>query len=214
MELKLTATKRTEAGSTAAKSIRAAGNIPGVVYGAGKETQPVSVRATDFEKVWKSAGESTLISLEGVGAQTLVLIQDVTVDPLYHTPIHVDLLAVDADKPVEVDVPLVFVGVAPAEKELGGMLVKVMHELEIEALPKNLPHEIQVDISTLKTFDDQVRVADIVLPAGVTAKTGAAEVVALVQEAKEEEEAPVVPVDVSSVEIEKKGKEEEAPTAE
>lgn len=214
MELKLTVTKRTTSGSRVAKALRSAGELPAVVYGAVKETQPITLKTVEFEKVWKSAGESTLISLDGLGSETLVLIQDVTTDPLYNTPIHADFLAVNADKPVEVDVPLVFVGVAPAEKELGGTLVKVMHEIEIEALPKNLPHEIEVDISSLKTFDDQVRVEDIVLPKGVTARVGASEVVALVQEAKEVEEVPAEAVDVTAVEIEKKGKEEEAPAAE
>jgi large subunit ribosomal protein L25 len=214
MELKLTVTKRTTSGSRVAKALRSAGELPAVVYGAVKETQPITLKTVEFEKVWKSAGESTLISLDGLGSETLVLIQDVTTDPLYNTPIHADFLAVNADKPVEVDVPLVFVGVAPAEKELGGTLVKVMHEIEIEALPKNLPHEIEVDISSLKTFDDQVRVEDIVLPKGVTARVGASEVVALVQEAKEVEEVPAEAVDVTAVEIEKKGKEEEAPVAE
>ena len=212
METTLTAKKRTESGSKVARALRAGGEIPAVVYGAIAETQPITLTAAEFEKVWKSAGESTLIALSGIGKETLVLIQDVATDPLYGTPVHVDLLAVDADKPVEVGVPLVFVGVAPAEKELGGTLVKVMHELEVEALPKNLPHEIQVDISTLKTFDDQIRVSDIVLPPGVTTRDNASDVVALVQEVKEEVE-PVAPVDVTAVEIEKKGKEEEASAA-
>lgn len=214
MELTLSVTKRTTSGSKVAKALRSAGELPAVVYGAVKETQPITLKTVEFEKVWKSAGESTLISLDGLGSETLVLIQDVTTDPLYNTPIHADFLAVNADKPVEVDVPLVFVGVAPAEKELGGTLVKVMHEIEIEALPKNLPHEIEVDISSLKTFDDQVRVADLVLPKGVTVRVGESEVVALVQEVKEVEEVPAEAVDVTTVEIEKKGKEEEAPTTE
>lgn len=212
MEMRLTATKRSRAGSKAAKALRAAGEIPAVVYGAAKESEPISLKAGEFEKVWKSAGESTLITLSGAGSDALVLIQDVALDALYQTPIHVDLLAVEADKAVEVDVPLVFVGVAPAEKELGGTLVKVMHELEIEALPKDLPHEIAVDISLLKTFDDQIRVGDLILPAGVTAKDAPSEVVALVQEVKEEV-VPEEPVDVTAVEIEKKGKEEEAAPA-
>lgn len=212
MEVTLTAKKRTDSGSKAAQALRASGEIPAVVYGAIAETQPITLATAEFEKVWKTAGESTLIALSGIGKETLVLIQDVATDPLYGTPIHADLLAVDADKPVEVGVPLVFIGVAPAEKDLGGTLVKVMHELEVEALPKNLPHEIQVDISVLKTFEDQVRVSDIVLPVGVTALDSASDVVALVQEVKEEEE-PVAPLDVTAVEIEKKGKDEEAPAA-
>lgn len=209
MSINLSAQPRTETGTKAARKLRTEQLVPAVLYGGAKEEPThLSVPRKEFEKAWNEAGESTVINLTGVNGGKDVLIQDVTVDPIYGAPIHVDFYAVRSDVAVEVEVELVFTGVAPAEKELGGTLIKVMHEIAIEALPKNLPHEIEVDISGLKTFDDQIHVNDIKMPAGVTAVTDGEEVVALVQAAQEEEptEAPVG--DVASVEVEKKGKEE------
>ena len=210
MTFELTAKQRAALGTRASKGIRKGGGLPGIVYGAGEEAQTVEIPANEFEKVWKAAGESTIITLKGLGKERSVLIQDVELDKIFGTPIHVDLLAVKADEEVEVGVPLVFTGAAPAEKDLGGSLVKVMHEIEVSALPKNLPHEITVDLSGLKTFEDQIKVGDIVLPAGVKAVSGESEVVALVQPPRaEEEEKPAEPIDLSKIEVEKKGKVEE-----
>jgi len=211
MTLTLQAEKREATGTKACEALRKDGKVPAVVYGAGDDTLAITLDAKAFEQTWSEAGESTVINIEGLGKEKAVLIQDVAVDPLYGTPVHADLYAVRTDQAVEVEVPLVFRGVAPAEKELGGTLIKVMHNLPIEALPKDLPSEIEIDISTLATFDDQVQVKDVKLPAGVTASVEADEVIALVQEAREEEEPEVEPADVADIEVEKKGKEEEAP---
>jgi large subunit ribosomal protein L25 len=111
--------------------------------------------------------------------------------------------------------PLVFEGVAPAIKELAGTLTKVLHEVEIEAKPADLPHELTVSIDSLVDFDAKVVAKDIKLPAGVTLITDPEEVVALVSEVKEEVEA--APVDLSAIEISvEKGKkeEEEVPASE
>ena len=210
----LNAKKRTETGSKKVAKLRAEGELPGVVYGAGSESEPIILDSKEFEKIWRIAGESTMLTLAGLGETRSVLIQDVEVDKLLSTPIHVDLLAVKADEVVEVSVPLTFTGVAPAEKDLGGSLVKVMHEITIEALPKDLPHEITVDLTTLKTFDDQIHVEQLQLPSGVTVLTSPTDTVALVQPPQAEEEEPEAPVDLSEVEVEKKGKTEEEESTE
>ncbi len=212
MTLTLSAKPRSEKGTRACRALRTQGLVPAVVYGAGAEPQSLTLTAKEFEKVWHDAGESTIIELSGLAKKATVLIHDVTVDPIYSLPTHVDLYAVRTDQAVTVEVPLVFVGVAPAEKELGGTLIKVMHELEVEALPKDLPHEIEVDISALVTFEDQLHVRDLVLPAGVQATAEPDEVVALVQAAHEMEEESAAAADVTAVEVEKKGKEESADT--
>lgn len=214
MTLAITVEPRSQTGTHASRKLRAAGRVSAVIYGAGmtEGSFPVSIALTDFEKVWHEAGESTVIDVHGVpGGTKSALIHDVTVEPLYGTPIHIDLYAVRTDRTVEVSVPLIFTGTAPAEKELGGTLIKVMHEVDIEALPKDLPHEIVVDISTLKTFDDQIHIHDIKLPAGVQMTTDANEVVALVQEPTSiQEETETGPIDLSKIAVEKKGKEEVA----
>lgn len=201
----LTATKRSKTDHLG--SLRTNGMIPAVVYGARVENTSISVSSIDFIKAFKEAGESSTIMLDLAGKKIDVLIHDVHVDPVKGFPIHVDFLAIDINKPVIVKVPLEFTGVAPAEKAGLGTLSKVIHEIEIEALPKNLPHTILVDISSLETLENQIHAKDIALPTGVTLITDENEVVALVAVVKEEVEE--VPVDLSAIEVEKKGKKEE-----
>jgi len=184
--------------------------VPAVVYGARVENTSISVPSTDFIKVLKAAGESSTVALNLDGKNIDVLIHEVQVDPVKGFPIHIDFLAIDMNKPVEVVVELEFTGVAPAEKAGLGSLMKVLHEISIEALPKDLPHTIIVDISSLQTLDDQIHVKDIVAPKGVTIITDADEVVALVAPAKAEKVESDTPADLSSIEVEKKGKQESA----
>ncbi len=215
---KLTATKRSKTDRLAI--VRSNGMVPGVVYGARVENQMISVSSVEFEKILKVAGESSTIVLEiegdkktGTSQKIDVLIHDMQVDPVKGFPIHVDFLAVDMNKPIEVTIPVEFIGTAIAEKNSLGVLVKVMHEIEIEALPKDLPHNVVVDVSTLAVLDDQIHISDIKLPKGVTMKTPMDEVIALIAPIKEEKEEETV-VDLSSIEVEKKGKKEEEQTEE
>src|ERR1700752_2531805 len=127
----LIATKRSKTDKLA--SIRTNGMVPAVVYGARVENTSISVSSIDFVKVFKTAGESSTIVLELEGKKIDVLIHQVQVDPVKGFPIHIDFLAIDMSKPVEVTIPLEFTGVAPAEKEGLGSLVKVLHESQIEA---------------------------------------------------------------------------------
>lgn len=213
----LTATKRGKTDKLS--TIRNNGMVPAVVYGAQVENQLVSVLSTDFVKILKVAGETSTIVLDIAGStekekptKVDVLIHEVQVDPIKGNPIHVDFLAVDMNKPVEVAIPLEFTGTAKAEKDGFGTLVKVLHEIEIEALPKDLPHNIEVDVTVIATLEDLIHVKDIKLPKGVKLVTDENEVVALVAAAKEEKES--TPVDLSAIEVEKKGKKEEEAAAE
>lgn len=192
---------------------RAEGKLPVVVYGAGAAPGNYFVDARSFEKIWKEAGESTMVSLSYDGKQKDALIHDVQVDPLKQTAIHADFYLVDENKPVEVAVPLEFEGVSPAVKNLGGVLVKVMHEVEISVLPKELPQHLVVDLTKLEDFESRVTAGDIELPNSASLVTDAGDVVVLAEEPKEEVEEEA-PADITAVEVEKKGKEEEAPAAE
>jgi len=201
-------------------NIRTNGMIPAVVYGARVENTMISVSSIDFEKILKVAGESSTISLEVVDSEGKgspkkfdVLIHDMQFDPVKGFTIHVDFLAIDINKPVEVTIPIEFTGVAPAEKNSLGILVKVLHEVEVEGLPKDLPHNIVVDLTKLEALDDQIRIEDIVLPKGITMKTDKEELIALIAPVKEEE-VEEAPVDLSAIEVEKKGKKEEEATPE
>ncbi len=186
--------------------LRKAGKIPAVFYGKKETSTPILVAKSEFEKVLKEAGESTIINLHGDGIDVDVLIQDVDFDPVKDLARHADFYAIQKDKKIEVKIPLEFIGESKAVKELGGILVKVMHEVEIEALPKDLPHSLSVDISVLESFTDTVTAKDIKLPSGVELKVKPDEVVASVYEPKEEV-AEVAPVDLSTIEVQKKGKE-------
>ncbi len=197
-------------------SLRSNGQVPAVVYGARVENTSISVPSAQFEKILKIVGESGTVVLElgDTGKKIDVLIHDVQVDPVKSYPIHIDFLAIDMNKPIEVHVPIEFIGLAQAEKDSLGVLVKVLHEFEIKALPKDLPHNIEVDITNLANLGDQIHAKDIKLPSGVELKTDADEVVALIAAVREEKVEEEAPVDLSTIEVEKKGKKEEGEVTE
>ena len=205
--LTLSVEKRTKGGARA-PALRSVQMLPGVVYGAHHAATAITVEAKAFEKVLREAGEATIVSLTGLGAPLPTLIHEVDLDPLTNLPRHVDFYAVTKGQKVEVAIPIVFVGESPAVIA-GANLVKVLHELEVEADPMNLPHDIEVDLAKLAAIGDQIHAADLVLPTGVTLNVDPEEVVALVQEVVEEV-VEAAPADLSSIEVEQKGKEEEA----
>ncbi|MDO8493272.1 MAG: 50S ribosomal protein L25 [bacterium] len=185
---------------------REAGLLPIVVYGAGEKATSLFVDAKEFIKVWKHAGESSIVSLQTPEGKKDVLIQEVSLHVVTDKPLHADFYLVKADQLIKVSIPVKFEGVAPAVKTFAGVLVKVMHEIEVEALPGNLPHEFVVDVSKIVNLEDQITIKDLKVGAGVTIMADADDVIALVSVAKDEVEE-VVPIDLSKIEVEKKGKE-------
>lgn len=187
-------------------ALREQGGVPAVFYGPKEETTSISVKSADFIKVWKEAGSSAIVDLKGIGEDKEVLIHDVDWHPVTGQPSHIDFYAIERGKKLTVSVPLTFEGEAPAEK-LGGIVVKVMHELEVEVLPRNIPKEITVDLTKLTDLESTISVADLGLSEDVEPTAELTETVASVTEAKdepiEEEER-----DISDVEIEGEEKEE------
>lgn len=188
--------------------IRNSGNVPAVFYGFKKETTPVTVKKIDFVKAFREVGETNTLTLSTAGGSFDVLIHEVQHDPVTNEPIHVDFLAVDMTKEVEVDVPLEFVGESAAVKG-GGVLVKVMHEVKVSALPKNVPHALVVDVSKLETSESVIALKDIAIPAGVKVMEEMETVVASIAIAKDEPVESAVAPDLSSIEVEAKGKKDE-----
>ena len=188
--------------------VRKAGKVPAVFYGKKEASTAISIPKIDFLKIWKKAGEYSVVTLETPNGAMESLIQDVDLDPVTGTPRHADFYVFEKGHKVEVELPIEFIGVSPAIKDLGGILVKVLHKIKIEAMPKDLPHGINIDISSLKTFEDQVLARDIKLEEGVTLKENPEEVIALVSAPREEKEEESAPVDLSAIEVEKKGKED------
>lgn len=203
--MELTVSKREKGMS--AKALRNKGILPAVMYGRKEESTPIAIDAKIFKKLYHTAGESSVITLKGLGGDKDVLINEVDFDVVTGEPIHADFYAIAKGQKVTVSVPLEFDGVSPAVKDLGGILTKVMHELEIECEPKDLPHAIHVDISKLVTLEDQIKVSDLSLPATAKISVDADEVVAMISVAQDEpvEEAPAA--DLSAIEIsEERGK--------
>ena len=180
-KITLGAETRTQVGKGLA-ALRMAEVLPAVVYGQDFPSQSISVKLKDFAEAYKQAGESSLVYLE-LGNQSLpVIISDVSKDPVSDVFMHADFHKVSLREKVKAEVQLVFTGESPAVKELAGILLKNLNAIEVEALPQDLPHEISVDISNLKTFADHIMVKDLILPNGVTVESSPDEVIALVQE--------------------------------
>jgi len=209
----LNAVKRTEKGGKTKES----GLLPGVVYGAGKEVQSITLNAIEFLKLYKEAGESSLIDLSVDGKNVgKVLVQDAQYDPVSDRLIHTDLRLIDMSKKLKAGVVLRYIGESPIVKATGGTLVTTLSEVEVECLPNDLVSHIDVDVSTLKSFEDVIKVKDLVLPAGITVVSPHGEaLVAKAQPAITEEEVKAMEeaaksADVSKIEmVEKKKKEEE-----
>lgn len=187
--------------------MRAQELVPAVYYGAGSDAVSIAVPLKEFTKVFKEAGETTAVTLMLGGEKINTLIHDIQRDAVTGLPIHIDFLVIDMNKEIEVAVPLEFTGTAEAEKGGLGNLVKVLHEVHVKALPADLPHSITVDVSGLATLADQIHAKDLALGNKVTLITNPDEVVALIAAFVEEKE-DTGPIDLSAIEVEKKGKEE------
>ncbi|MEK7635068.1 MAG: 50S ribosomal protein L25 [Patescibacteria group bacterium] len=208
MTINLKAEKRTKIGKL--ESLRAEGFIPAVFYGHKKEATPIQINKTDFIKAWKNAGESTVIKLSTPEGEIEALIHDVDLDPITGEARHADFYVFEKGHKVEIDVPIEFVGVSVAVKDLGGTLMKILHEIKVKAEPSNLPHQIEVDISSITELEGQILAKDIVLPKGVELMEHAEEVIVTVATPRAEKVEEEAPADLSSIEVEKKGKAEEA----
>lgn len=150
-------------GSVKNAEYRAQSLVLAECYGPGKENVSVVVNSSEFIKTYRKAGESTVIDLEIDGKAEKVLVHEVVVHPLNDSIEHVDFKFVDMNVAVVASVPLVFVGVSPAVKNEGGVLVESLQEVEVKALPGDLPHDIEVDISVLEDFHSVIHVSDLKL---------------------------------------------------
>lgn len=194
MDLELSLDAR-EAHGKANRRLRRAGMVPGVVYGTGRDSTSVQVDAKTFETLYKTAGRTSVIKfrLPGEGRATSGFIKSVQRHPLSGQALHVDYLLVNLRQEMEVDVPLVFVGEAPAVEETGGTLLHNISTVHVKALPNDIPHEIEVDVSSLASLDDVIHVSDLKVDANtVQVLTDAETLVATVVPPRAEEEPETV----------------------
>jgi len=180
--------------SISPSKLRQAGTLPGVLYGKGIEPTAIALPFDMFERLYRETGETTIISLQidGEAEPRQVLVKDTQFDPVEGSHIHVDFYQIKADEELKATVPLRFINEAPAIKEFGGILITNKDEVEVECLPKDLPHDIEVDLSVLTAIDSAITVKDLNIPNGVKTLAEPDESIVLVTApAAEEAEAAV-----------------------
>ena len=162
MDLELTLDAR-EAQGKANKRLRREGLVPGVVYGKGEDSTNVQVDAKTFEALYRAAGRTSVVKFRvpGQSRSTSGFIKSVQRHPLTGRALHVDYFLVDLKVEMEVEVPLVFVGEAPAVEDTGGTLLHNLSSIRVKALPGDIPHEIEVNVSTLVSLDVAIHVRDL-----------------------------------------------------
>jgi large subunit ribosomal protein L25 len=180
------------------KAVRAEGNVPAVIYGHGVEAQPLSVGQRSITKVFADAGSNKMVALSiDDGKPYNVMIQDVQTDSRSGQIIHADFYKVKMNEKIKAEIPLHVIGESTAVYKLEGSLIQGLSTVEVEALPANLPENIEVDISVLDDFDKTIHVSDLTIPGNVELLTDTAELVAKVEPPRSDEEledldAPVV----------------------
>jgi large subunit ribosomal protein L25 len=188
----LKAEERARTGSGVLKQMRREGYIPSVVYGGGSDVKNVKVHAKTFRDMLNhAASDSILVTLDLDNSDTqLAFLQDVQHNALSGEILHVDFLAVNQDTSITANIPLELAG-EPEGVSLGGQLEQMLHSLEISCLPKDLPENIEADVSALD-IGDSINIGDVAFPEGVVPTLGEDVVVALVAKARtaesEEEE--------------------------
>ncbi len=194
------AVKNREVVGKKVKALRKQGLVPAELYGHGTKNAHLTVPAKDFNKVFKEAGSSTVVTLVTEQGKKPAIIHDIVRDPLTNDIMHIDFYEVRMDEKITAKVPVEFTGDAPAVKEKGAVINKSISEIEVEAFPQDLPHSIVVDISSLDDFNKSIYIKDIMPPKGVAFLIeGDMAIVSAVEPAPEEVAAPVAPVDVSQI---------------
>ena len=174
-----------------ADDLRKHGAVPAVFYGPKEDSTAIVIDARKLEHVWREAGETTIVTLKGVGEDKDTLIHDAQFHPVTGKLLHADFYVLEKGKKIKIKVPLEFVGVAPAEKA-GHILVKAMHEIEIEVAPAELPHHLEVDLIKLANVGDHITASQITVPSSASLVTHGDDIVASVT-AFVEEKAEITP---------------------
>lgn len=200
---------RSQTGS-AAKKVRHAGMVPGVVYGQGQAATPMQFKEFDLLKILRAGGPSQLIELQGLGgASTHVLLREVQRHPTRRNILHADFYRVQMDVAVRTEVPVHYSGDSEAIRN-GAVLIHHLDKIHIECLPARIPEAFTVDLSKLVTFDDVIRVSDLAQFEGVSIHDDPDDVVVSVAPPRIHEEEEIAPVaEVSEPEVIRRGRAEE-----
>ncbi len=178
---KLAVEKRTALGKKV-KKLRKEGVLPGNIYGKDVKSEAVQIPLKEFEKVYKEAGETGLVDLEIDGQLRPVLIHNVQMNYRTSIPLHADFFQVNLKEKVKTMVPIIVVGEPKAVLDKVGLLLQPLAEIEVEALPEDLPEGIEVNVERLAAIDEQATVADLKVPKGVEILTDPSQVVVKITE--------------------------------
>jgi large subunit ribosomal protein L25 len=196
-----------------AKAARSNGMIPAVIYGNDYKNQNLCLEEVGFARLYKEAGTSNLVDLKVADDDIKVLIHDVQHHPVSGKILHVDFYKVNMKEKIKTEIPLEFTGESTLVIDQEGSFIVNRDHVEVECLPSDLVDHINVDISGLTDFEQNIKVADLKIPEGLEILDDSEEVVALVQPPRSEEELEAldeaVVEDVEAVEVEEHGKEEE-----
>ncbi|MCS6994386.1 MAG: 50S ribosomal protein L25 [Anaerolineales bacterium] len=205
----LKATKRTVTGKQV-KQLRRKGLLPGVIYGHNMEPTPISLDAHDASLILPKLTSSSIVTIDLEGKQIAALVREKQRNFIKNFFTHVDFQAVSLTEAIRTYVSLHFSGAAPAVKDFQAIVVTNLAEIEVEALPADLPERIEVDLSKLAAIGDAIYVKDLVVPAGVEVLTDGDEVVVVATGATEEkEETEIVEGIEPELSVERGKKEEE-----
>jgi large subunit ribosomal protein L25 len=167
----LSAELRSDSGKGVARKLRAAGQVPGIVYGHGRQPQALAVNARDLDKLLSGiAAGSTVIELTLAKATTKTLIREIQRHPFKKQILHVDFMELVAGEKVIVDIPLVFVGIPEGVRLSGALLEQIVHSIEVNVDPSNIPNHIDVDVTNL-AMGHSLHVRDLKLPEGLEVLT-------------------------------------------
>ena len=207
----LAANPREKTGKGAARQARFAKQVPAVIYGHGRPTQPLMLDALSLEQALAGIEPaSTVIELTVDGKKTRTLIREIQRHPIRPDIIHVDFYEIHADEKVTLKVPVHLVGAPDGVRNAGGVLDQVTREVEIEVLPENIPDRVELDVTALM-IGDSLHVRDLTIPNAVIL-TGADLTIATVVPPRAEEVAAPTPeaaTEVAEPELIRKPREEE-----
>jgi len=190
-------------------ALRKSGLVPAEFYGHGMKNEHLAVKADEFRKVFKEAGESTVVNLSLGDRKIPAIIYEVKEDPILGEIMHIDFYGVRMDEKITAKVPVIYNGEAPAVKEKGGVLNETVHEVEVNALPGNLPRSFEIDITSLKEIGDSLYVKDLKVPKDVEILLDGELPLIGIAAPRVEEVAPVAPVDLAEVKVESEEKKAE-----
>ena len=207
-EVVLKATTRNVVGKQV-KALRREGGLPAVLYGKTIEPMNVTLNQRDATRILSSITSSHLVVIELEGQRHTALVREKQRHPVQAHLMHIDFQVVSMTEKIRTSVVIDLIGEAPAVKDYNGALVTGVEELEVEALPRNLPEKITVDLAVLRKIGDSIHVSDLEIPAKVEVITDSGELVVLVTGQAAEAEEEVTEVGAAEPEVIERGRKEE-----